>query len=186
MTPFLLSEEGNALLITGHVLKHLFCTPLKVVGILQDCVFVKALFFFFFFFEDWYVVESWSLENLVQNQRYTCTRGCICFACVFAYVWSAKPQSAKTPNLSSMADDAITHGCIGGPGSPMCIYNGFEHRYRPLKKKHFVIILIEKKINIFQLFVRASGRRSRIQSTLLRTLISFLSACTDFICDFIR
>ena len=85
-----------------------------------------------------------------------------------------------------MADDAITHGCIGGPGSPMCIYNGFEHRYRPFKKNHFVIILIEKKINIFQLFVRASGRRSRIQSTLLRTLISFLSACIDFICDFIR
>ena len=37
----------------------------------------------------------------------------------FLRVWSAKTQS--TPNLSPMADDAITRGSIGGLGSPMYI-----------------------------------------------------------------
>ena len=41
-------------------------------------------------------------------------RGCICFACVVG-------KKPKTPNLSPMADDAITRGGIRGLGSPLYI-----------------------------------------------------------------
>ena len=41
------------------------------------------------------------------------------FVFVFAYVVSKNP---KTPNLSPMADNAITQDGIGGLGSPLCIY----------------------------------------------------------------
>ena len=51
-------------------------------------------------------------------------RGRICFACAFACVVGKNP---KTPNLSSMADDAITRGGIGGPGSLVYIYGVGVH-----------------------------------------------------------
>ena len=41
--------------------------------------------------------------------------GRICFACVVG-------KNPQTPNLTPMADDAITRGSIGGLGSPVYIY----------------------------------------------------------------
>ena len=46
-------------------------------------------------------------------------RGRICFAFVFACVVGKNP---KTPNLSPMADNAITRGGIQCLGSPLYIY----------------------------------------------------------------
>ena len=45
-------------------------------------------------------------------------RGQICFAFVFACVVDQNP---KTPNLSPVADNAITQGSIQGLGSPSYI-----------------------------------------------------------------
>ena len=50
--------------------------------------------------------------------REDCER--ISFACVFAYVVGKNP---KTPNLSPMADDAITRDGIGGLGPSVYIYD---------------------------------------------------------------
>ena len=46
-------------------------------------------------------------------------KDCGCIG-LFLRAWSAK--NLKTPNLSPMAEDAITRGGIGGLGSPMYIY----------------------------------------------------------------
>ena len=67
---------------------------------------------------------------------------------------------------------------IGGPGSPVCIYIWFWTLYT-IQNKPFFFFFNWEKINIFQLFVCASGRRRRIQSTLLRQLFSFLSGWFD-------
>ena len=98
----------------------------------------QGLFFFFF----WGLVcrrklefrKSWSKPRIYMYTWPHLFCLCFCVCVVGKNLESEDPQFA-----CSMADDAITHGCIGGPGSPTCIYNGFEHRYRPFKTNHFVI-----------------------------------------------
>ena len=58
-------------------------------------------------------------KTRVKHRTARKDRGCIGFAFAFACVVGKNP---KTPNLSPMADDAITQGGIGGLGSPVYIY----------------------------------------------------------------
>ena len=59
--------------------------------------------------------------NMRKTLREDCGRIC------FAFIFACGRQKPEDPNLSPMADDAITQGGIGGLGSPVYIYGYHTH-----------------------------------------------------------